>query len=74
MHKSLKQFELKQSWKALRELNAHWSLLVYPVYEDEKSKASDETTVKRKSHENDRNNIIATNFVWEQLKIFSTLF
>ena len=48
MYKSPKQFELKQSWKALRALNALWSLPVYPVYEDEKSRASDEKSVKRK--------------------------
>ena len=46
--KSPKQFELKQSWKALRALNARWALPVYPVFEDEKSKASDEKSVKRK--------------------------
>ena len=47
-YKSPKQFELKQSWKALRALNARWALPVYPVFEDEKSKASDEKSVKRK--------------------------
>ena len=47
-YKSPKQFELKQSWKALRALNARWALPVYPVFEDEKSKASDEKLVKRK--------------------------
>ena len=36
------------SWKALRELNAHCSLPVYPVFEDEKSNGSDEKSVKRK--------------------------
>ena len=47
--KSPKQFELKQSRKALRALNARWALPVYPVFEDEKSKASDEKSVKRKT-------------------------
>ena len=37
---------MKQSWKALRALSARLALPVYPVFEDEKSKASDE-----KSHE-----------------------
>ena len=44
-YKFPKQFELKQSWKALRALNDRWAL---PVFEDEKSKASDEKSVKRK--------------------------
>ena len=67
--KSPKQFELKQSWKAPRALNARWVLPVYPVFEDEKSKASDEKSVKRKIalKKTDKTNIIATNFVWEQL-------
>ena len=47
-YKSPKQFELKRSWKALRALNARWALPVYPVIEDEKLKASDEKSVKRK--------------------------
>ena len=47
-YKYPKQFELKQSWKALRALNAHWALPVYPVFEDKKSKGSDEKSVKRK--------------------------
>ena len=47
-YKSPKQFELKQSWKALRALNARWALPVYPVFEVEKSKASDKKSVKRK--------------------------
>ena len=47
-YKSPKQFELKQSRKALRALNARWALTVCPVFEDEKSKASDEKSVKRK--------------------------
>ena len=65
--KSPKQFELKQSWKVLRALNARWALPIYPVFEDEKSKASDEKSVKRKIalKKTDRTNIIATNFVWE---------
>ena len=41
-YKSPKQFE-----PALRALNARWSLPV-SVFEDEKSKASDEKSVKRK--------------------------
>ena len=66
---SPKQFELKQSWKVLRALNARRALPVYPVFEDEKSKASDEKSVKRKIalKKSDRTNIIARNFVWEQL-------
>ena len=47
-YKSPKQFELKQSWKALKAINARWALPVYPVFEDEKSKVSDEKSVKRK--------------------------
>ena len=47
-YKSPKQFELKQSSKALRAPNARWALPVYPVFEDENSKASDEKSVKRK--------------------------
>ena len=47
-YRSPKQFELKQSRKALRSLNACWALPVYPVFEDQKSKASDEKSVKRK--------------------------
>ena len=47
-YKSPKQFELKQSWNALRALNARWAVPVYPVFEQEKSKASDEKSVKRK--------------------------
>ena len=47
-YKSPRQFELKQNWKALRAHNARWALPVYPVFEDEKSKASDEKLVKRK--------------------------
>ena len=47
-YKSPKQFELKQSWKALIALNARWALPVYPVFQGEKSKASDEKSVERK--------------------------
>ena len=36
------------SWKALRELNAHWALPVYLVFEDENSNGSDENSLKRK--------------------------
>ena len=46
-YKSPKQFELKQSLKAARALNARWALPVYPIFEDEKSKASEEKSVKR---------------------------
>ena len=69
-YKSPKQFELKQSWKALRALKARWALPVYPVFEDEKSKASDKKIDRAKNRikKTDRTNIIATNFVWEQLK------
>ena len=35
-YKSPKQFELKKSWKALRELNARWALPDYPASEDKK--------------------------------------
>ena len=68
-YRSAKQFELKQSWKALRALNARWALPVYPVFEDEKSKASDKKSVKRKMtwKKTDRTNIVAANFFWEQL-------
>ena len=43
--------------------NALWALQVYPVVEDEKLNGSDEKLHKK----TDRTNIIATNFVWEQL-------
>ena len=33
------------SWKAIRELNALWALPVYTIFEDEKSKWSDEKLV-----------------------------
>ena len=47
-YKSPKQFEMQQSWKALRALNARWALPFYPVFVDEKSKASDKKSAKRK--------------------------
>ena len=47
-YKSPKQFERQPSWKALSALGARWALPVNPVFEDEKSKASDEKSVKRK--------------------------
>ena len=57
-------------WRALGALNARWALPVYPVFQDEKSNGSDknrssEKSIKRKK--TDRTNMIATNFVWEQL-------
>ena len=64
-YKYSKQFELKQSWKALRALNARWALPVYPVFEDLKRQTKNRSS--EKSHKTDRTNIIATNFVWEQL-------
>ena len=53
----------------LMKLNACWRLTVYPVFKDEKSNESDEKSVKQKNgiKMNNRTNIIATNFVWEQL-------
>ena len=36
------------SWKAPRAFNARWALPFYTVFEDEKSKASDEKSVKQK--------------------------
>ena len=58
------------SSKALRELNAHWALPNYSVFEDEKSNGSDEKWVGPKwvgqaknRIKTDRTNIIATNFV-----------
>ena len=47
-YKSPKQSVLKQSRKALIALNAHGALPVNPIFEDEKSKASDAKLVKRK--------------------------
>ena len=74
-YKSRKQFELKQSWKSLRALNSRWALPVYSVFEDEKSKASDEIgQAKNRIKKTDRTNIIATNFVWEQLKTKKEIF
>ena len=49
-YKSPKQFELKQSGKALRALNARWALPVYPVFEDEKSKRQTKNRSSEKSH------------------------
>ena len=54
MHKSLKQFELKQSSKALRALNAHWALPVYPIFEDESQKRQTKNRSSEKSHKKDR--------------------
>ena len=64
-YKSPKDFELKQSRKTLRALYSRGALPVYPVFEDKKSKASDEKSVKRKiaQKKTDRTNIIATNFI-----------
>ena len=43
-------------------------LPVYPIFEEEKSKASDEkSVVKNRIKKTNRTNIIATNFVREQL-------
>ena len=66
-----KQFELKQSWKALRAPNAHWSLTVYTVFEDKKSKWAKRKTgqAKNRINKDHRTNIIANNFFWEQLKM-----
>ena len=47
-HKYKYSLQNNLSLKALRALNARWALPVYPVFEDEKSKASDEKSVKRK--------------------------
>ena len=68
-YKSTKQFELKQSWKALRALNVRWVLPVNSIFVDKNSKASDEKSGQGKNRikKTDRSNIIATNFVWEQL-------
>ena len=57
------------SWKALRELHDHCALSVYPIFEDEKSNGSDEKIgqVKNRIKNTNRTNIIATNFVCEQL-------
>ena len=60
------------SLKALRELNAHWALPLYPVSEDEKSKGSDEKSVKRNCiKKTNRINIFAKNCVEEQLTMIS---
>ena len=48
-YKSPKQFELKQSWKALRALNARWALPVYPV--NKKPLARKRTLVQKKGLE-----------------------
>ena len=54
------------------KLNVRWAL---PVFKDEKSNGSDEKSVKRKIalKKTNRINIIATNFVGEQLKIYRPL-
>ena len=64
-YKSPKQFELKQSGKALRALNARWALPVYPVFEDGKFKSVRRKfgQAKNRIKKTDRTNIIATNFV-----------
>ena len=74
-YKSPRQFELKQTWKALRAHNARWALPVYPVFEDEKSKGVRRKIgqAKNRIKKTDRTNIIATNFVWEQLKTFDSI-
>ena len=53
-----------------RELNALWSL---DVHEHEKSNASDQNSVKQKiAYEDHRADIIATNFVCDQLNKYLT--
>ena len=49
-YKSPKEFELKQSRKALRALNARWALPVYPVFEEKrqtKNRSSEKSHQKR---------------------------
>ena len=58
---------LKQTWKALIALNAGWALPVYPLFEDQKSTASDKNRSREKSQKKTDRTIIAKNFVWEQL-------
>ena len=41
--RSPKQFELKQSWKPLRTLDARWTLPVYPFFEKEKKSQKRQT-------------------------------
>ena len=63
-YKYPKQFELKKKRKALTVPNASWALPVYPVFEDKKSKTSDEKSVKRKiAIKTERTNKIAKNLV-----------
>ena len=49
-YKTPKRFELKQSWKALRALNARWSLPVYPFLRTKSQKRQTKTRSSEKSH------------------------
>ena len=73
---SLQNRETEQSWKALRALNARWDLPVIPFLRTKSKKRQTKNWSREKSYKKtDRTNIIATNFVWEQLttKTFHSL-
>ena len=53
-YQSPKKFELRQSWKALRALNARWALPVYPVFEGASQMRPTKNWSSEKSHKNDR--------------------
>ena len=53
-YKSPKQFELEQSRKALRALNARWTPPVCPIFENEKSSRQTKNRSREKSHKKDR--------------------
>ena len=60
----LRDYEI--TTRGAHQRNAHRALPVCPVFEDKKLKGSVETLFKQKDH---RTNIVATNVVWEQLRI-----
>ena len=67
-YKSPKHFELKQSWKALRVLNAHGATCLSRFWGQKvKSVRRKIGQAKNRIKKTDRTNLIATNFVWEQL-------
>ena len=50
--KMLKHYRAQKQTQAQRAVNARWTLPVHPVFEDEKSKASDKKSVTRINRKN----------------------
>ena len=72
--KSPKQFELKQSWKALRALNARWALAVISFWERKVKWVRQKTgQLENCAKKTDKTNIIARKFVREQLNNLQAL-